>query len=158
MNPPICHPDDGAASAHSKTRRRSQTGAAVLGIAAAVLLTGCSSSSKAPVSTTTPPAASSTVSAAPGTSSSSSQPAAEPVVITIDKFAYSTPATVSPGAKITVTNKDGENHTVTEDKDGGFDLKVDGDGSATFTAPTEPGSYPFHCIYHSNMHGVLVVK
>jgi plastocyanin len=28
----------------------------------------------------------------------------------------------------------------------------------TFTAPNKPGTYPFHCTYHSNMHGVLVVK
>jgi plastocyanin len=29
--------------------------------------------------------------------------------------------------------------------------------TATFTAPTTPGSYPFHCEYHRTMHGVLVV-
>ena len=28
----------------------------------------------------------------------------------------------------------------------------------TFTAPAAPGSYKFHCAYHSNMHGTLVVK
>jgi len=79
-------------------------------------------------------------------------------VITIDKFAYSLPASVSPGAKITVQNKDGENHTVTADSGGAFDAKAEASASITFTAPMKPGSYPFHCTYHSNMHGVLVVK
>jgi plastocyanin len=30
--------------------------------------------------------------------------------------------------------------------------------SATIIAPMKPGSYAFHCTYHSNMHGMLVVK
>ncbi|MEO7262934.1 MAG: cupredoxin domain-containing protein [Jatrophihabitantaceae bacterium] len=59
---------------------------------------------------------------------------------------------------ITVQNKDGEKHTVTADSADAFDVEVDGDGSASFKAPTAPGSYPLHCIFHSNMHGVLVVK
>jgi plastocyanin len=28
----------------------------------------------------------------------------------------------------------------------------------TFAAPTTPGTYPFHCRYHANMHGVLTVQ
>ena len=28
----------------------------------------------------------------------------------------------------------------------------------TFTAPTEPGTYPYHCIFHGNMHGTITVK
>ncbi|MGI8612722.1 MAG: cupredoxin domain-containing protein [Nocardioidaceae bacterium] len=40
-----------------------------------------------------------------------------------------------------------------------FDVNVTaGGGTATFTAPTKPGSYPYHCTYHSSMHGTLVVK
>jgi plastocyanin len=26
------------------------------------------------------------------------------------------------------------------------------------TAPSQPGEYPFHCSYHPNMHGTLIVK
>ena len=33
-----------------------------------------------------------------------------------------------------------------------------GCGSATFTAPTKPGSYPFVCTFHANMMARLVVK
>ncbi len=31
-------------------------------------------------------------------------------------------------------------------------------GTATFTAPTAPGTYPYHCIFHANMKGTLTVK
>jgi plastocyanin len=30
--------------------------------------------------------------------------------------------------------------------------------SVAITAPTKPGSYPFHCSIHSSMIGTLVVK
>jgi len=55
-------------------------------------------------------------------------------------------------------NMDGEAHTVTADEWNAFDVQVAGDATGSFTAPMEPGSYPFHCSYHSNMHGVLVVQ
>ncbi|WP_259376023.1 cupredoxin domain-containing protein [Rhodococcus koreensis] len=29
--------------------------------------------------------------------------------------------------------------------------------TATLTVPPAPGTYPFHCTYHSNMHGDLTV-
>jgi len=88
-------------------------------------------------------------------SSTAAQPAA---MIHIDKFKYAVPASVSPGAKVSVMNMDGEAHTVTADSGGGFDDKATAGAVTTFTAPSKPGSYPFHCTYHSNMHGVLVVK
>lgn len=69
------------------------------------------------------------------------------------------PVNVKAGAKITITNSDGASHTVTSDQGGAFDVKVDGGGgSATMTAPTKPGKYPFHCTFHANMVGVLVVS
>jgi plastocyanin len=71
---------------------------------------------------------------------------------------YQTPASVSPGATVTVMNMDGEAHTVTADSGSAFDVKADPGASTTFTAPTKPGTYAFHCTYHSNMHGMLVVK
>jgi plastocyanin len=80
------------------------------------------------------------------------------LTIHISKFAYQTPASVSPGAKVTVMNMDGEAHTVTADSGSAFDTKIDPGASTTFTAPMKPGSYAFHCTYHGNMHGTLVVK
>jgi plastocyanin len=64
---------------------------------------------------------------------------------------------VSPGATITVDNKDGTDHTVTSDTGNAFDDAAS-PGTSTFTAPTKPGSYPFHCTIHPSMHGTLVVK
>ena len=76
--------------------------------------------------------------------------------VTITNFSYSTPATVSPGATITVINKDPETHTVTADA-GGFSDTAGAGSTTSFTAPTTPGRYAFHCNFHGNMHGVLVV-
>ncbi len=97
---------------------------------------------------------------APAAASSTTTLAAVPATtgtITIKNFAYQGPGTVAPGAKITVTNQDSEAHTVTADT-GGFNVTVPAGGSATFTAPTTPGSYAFHCNFHGNMHGSLVVQ
>jgi plastocyanin len=76
--------------------------------------------------------------------------------ITIKDFTFTTPASVSPGATVTVHNMDGLDHTVTADG-GGFDSPAPA-GNSSFTAPTKPGSYPFHCSIHPEMHGTLVVK
>jgi plastocyanin len=143
---------------------------AIAGAVSVAALVACGSSS----STQEPPASATSAASAPaggdtspmvpassaGTSSTAqaSQPAAQPAVITIDKFAYTVPASVSPGAMITVVNEDEEAHTVTADSQNAFDDKATAGASTRFQAPSQPGSYPFHCTYHSNMHGVLVVK
>ncbi|MEO6700560.1 MAG: cupredoxin domain-containing protein [Jatrophihabitantaceae bacterium] len=79
-------------------------------------------------------------------------------MIHISKFMFQTPASVSPGATISVMNMDGEVHTVTADSGNAFDVNATAGSVVSFKAPTKPGSYPFHCNFHSNMHGVLVVK
>lgn len=79
-------------------------------------------------------------------------------VIMIQNFAYQTPTSVSPGATVGVMNMDSEAHTVTADSGNAFDVQATPGTTVTFTAPTKPGSYPFHCTYHANMHGVLVMK
>jgi plastocyanin len=78
-------------------------------------------------------------------------------VIQIKSFAYTGPDSVPAGAKVTVTNLDNQAHTVTAD-DGSFDAVVKPGDSVTFTAPTKPGSYTYHCTYHASMHGTLTVK
>ena len=35
---------------------------------------------------------------------------------------------------------------------------VAANGTATLTAPSKPGTYPFHCSIHTQMLGTLVVK
>lgn len=77
--------------------------------------------------------------------------------ILIKGFKYQGAETVSPGAEITVTNEDVEAHTITSDTGDAFDINVQV-GTVTFTAPTEPGTYPYHCNFHGNMKGTLTVK
>ena len=91
----------------------------------------------------------------PGTAGSSAGVAS----ISIKDFDYGAPITVSPGATVMVTNMDSAEHTVTADQGSAFDVEVkENGGTGTFTAPTAPGTYPFHCTYHPNMHGTLTVQ
>lgn len=95
-------------------------------------------------------ASSSTSAAAAGSGSAAA------ALVTIQDFAFTTPSSVSPGARVTVHNMDGTAHTVTADSGSAFDDQA-APGNSSFTAPTQPGSYPFHCTIHPEMHGVLVV-
>jgi plastocyanin len=97
-----------------------------------------------------------------GSSSSGSTSAAagggtSSAVITIKDFTFTTPASVSPGATVTVHNMDSIAHSVTADTGNAFDSPAP-PGDSSFKAPTTPGSYPFHCTPHPEMHGTLVVK
>jgi len=93
----------------------------------------------------------------PGGESLSAPAGGGDAVISITNFEFTVPASVAPGAQITIKNGDSQAHTVSS-KTGGFDVKVDPDGTAKFTAPSKPGSYPFVCSFHGNMTGTLVVK
>jgi plastocyanin len=123
-----------------------------LGGLTVALLTGCGSSGGTGEAAAAPTTSSSSSPAA----SSSAPPSAAEVVVHISGFAYQVAASVSPGATVSVMNMDGEAHTVTADE-GAFDVVVAGGATSTFTAPTTPGTYAFHCTYHANMHGVLSV-
>jgi len=98
------------------------------------------------------------MSTSPGAAPSENASAAEPVLVTIKDFKYTIPASVAPGSKVTVKNEDAQNHTVTSAPHGAFDVNVPAGGTATFTAPTKPGSYKFICTFHADMLGALVVK
>jgi plastocyanin len=77
--------------------------------------------------------------------------------ITIKGFRY-TSQQVAPGTTITVRNLDDTEHTVTSDISGQFKAADVKSGTPkTFTAPTKPGSYAFHCDFHPFMHGSLTV-
>jgi plastocyanin len=116
-----------------------------------VLMTGCGGDAR------TGDTAAAATGSSPTAAASGSSAQAE-VLIHIQDFGYEAPDSVSPGATVSVMNMDGEAHTVTADEGNAFDVQVTGDATGGFTAPMEPGSYPFHCTYHSNMHGVLVVQ
>jgi plastocyanin len=127
--------------------------------AALIGMSGCGSSSDS--AKAAPPSKSSARTSPESSSSTSgkSAPSAAAAMITIKSFAFQGPTSVEPGAQVMVMNSDSETHSVTSDTSGLFDANVDGGGgTATLTAPTKPGSYPYHCKYHANMHGTLVVK
>jgi plastocyanin len=119
---------------------------AALGVIALVVA-GCGSSGTTGYGST---------SAAPATNSAA--PAASGPTVTISGMNFGDPVTVSPGAQVAITNQDGVEHSVTSKTAGQFDTEVDANGQKTFTAPTQPGEYPFYCKYHSNMKGTLTVK
>ncbi|MCW2561026.1 MAG: plastocyanin [Mycobacterium sp.] len=119
---------------------------AALGVIA-LIVAGCGSSGTTGYGAT---------SAAPATSSAAL--AASGPTIAISGMAFGEPITVSPGAQVAITNGDGVEHSVTSKTAGQFDTEVDANGQKTFTAPTQPGEYPFYCKYHSNMKGTLTVK
>jgi len=122
-----------------------------LAFATLLFVTGCSSG------TTTTTSPESTSAAAPSTSAATSVTAAGPT-ITIADMEFGAPLTVTPGATVTVVNSDGAEHSVTADSGSAFNVEVDGKGTATFTAPTQPGTYAYHCTYHPSMHGQLIVQ
>jgi plastocyanin len=123
-----------------------------LGLVLGVLLligavaTGCGSTTAPSASSSSPPVA---MTGGPS--------AADGPTITISGMAFGDPITASSGATITIVNKDTVEHSVTSDPKGPFDTDVDGGEQKTFTAPTQPGTYPFLCKYHSNMKGTLTV-
>jgi plastocyanin len=119
----------------------------------AALATACGNSGSTKETTDTATATSS------GTATSKNSPTATAgVTITIEKMAFGEPLTVAPDAEITVANNDSVEHSVTSDTAGAFDVEVDSNEKKTLTAPSQPGEYPFHCKYHQNMKGTLIVK
>jgi plastocyanin len=117
---------------------------ALLLIPAAILAGGCAPGGGSPGGTTAPAATTQATTAAAS--------------ITIRDFDFGAPVSVPPGAVVSVVNMDSAGHTVTADQGSAFDVDIRGGGTATFTAPSAPGTYAYHCTYHPNMHGTLTVK
>ncbi|HEV7654521.1 MAG TPA: cupredoxin domain-containing protein [Mycobacteriales bacterium] len=122
--------------------------------AAAVALTIAACSSGSSGSSSAAPSSASTTSASSGSSTAAG-------AITIQSFAFGSPLTVAPGTTITVTNKDPVDHDVVSDDAGMFRTPaIHQNESATFTAPTAPGTYKFSCTFHPQMKGIgtLIVQ
>lgn len=118
---------------------------ALLLIPAAIMAGGCAPGGGSPAGTTAPTTA-------------TTQATRAAAAITIRNFDFGAPVSVAPGAIVSVVNKDSAGHTVTADQGSAFDVDIRGGATATFTAPTAPGTYAYHCTYHPNMHGTLTVK
>ena len=113
------------------------------------------------VATVTACGSSSTTTAETATSATAeaTAPATAPAAtITIENFTFNTPESVPAGATIAVKNSDPAEHSVTADSGNTFNVEIESGETKTFTAPSQPGSYPYHCSYHPMMHGTLVVK
>lgn len=125
---------------------------------------GCGSPAEESESTTgaPPPAVSeSGAGASEGAAEAEQSPGStdtEPVVITIEDFEFSGPASVAPGATVMVVNEDSSSHTVTSETEDFEEVIVEGGADGSFTAPTDPGQYAFVCDFHPEMTGTLVVK
>lgn len=83
---------------------------------------------------------------------------AGPPALDIAGFAFPTDLVVPAGAVVEITNADAAPHTVVGD-DGAFasDVVAAG-GTASITAPTAPGTYPYACTIHPSMTGRFVVQ
>jgi plastocyanin len=74
-------------------------------------------------------------------------------------FKYAPPdLTVPAGGEVSVTNTDTQTHTLTADEGGAFDLTLEAGGAGVITAPSEPGTFRYHCSYHPIMTAQLVVE
>ena len=75
----------------------------------------------------------------------------------IDAMAFPGDITVKKGATVTWTNKDTYPHTVTSDDGTSFSSGTMATGAVfSYTAKTV-GSFTYHCTFHSNMKGKLIV-
>jgi plastocyanin len=79
--------------------------------------------------------------------------------ITISNFMFSPMAlTVSPGATISVTNKDSATHTLTSTNGQINTGDITQNQTKTFKAPMETGTYHYICNIHQYMMGRITVK
>jgi plastocyanin len=129
-----------------KKSAHSRPALSVILVGLALTLAACSSAGSAGSSAKAPSGSAST-----GTPSTDS--------INIRNFAFSPDTiTVSPGATVTVTNKDQVTHTLTA-TNGDFGTGDIASGqSKSFTAPKTAGTYSYYCMIHQYMTGTLVVS
>ena len=124
------------------------------------VLAGCGSTSAgggdtgAPTATSVSGGATATVEPTSTTGSTGSSDA----VVSVSNFSFS-PSTLTVKAGTTVTFKGVTGaHTVTSDTGSSmtFDQSVSEGSSVTITF-ANPGTYKYHCSFHSQMHGTIVV-
>ncbi len=69
---------------------------------------------------------------------------------------------IKAGTRVAWTNQDDITHTVTsgtpEQRDGRFELALDGRGTTGAVKLDTPGTYPYFCSRHQSMRGEIRVK
>lgn len=80
--------------------------------------------------------------------------------ITIANMQFApTSITVKAGSTVSVTNTDTSGHSVSSDDGTSFDTGIISQNeTATFVAPSESGTYTYHCTPHPMMKGTLIVE
>lgn len=124
----------------------------------AAALAACGSSTKSALPATTR-GSSTTPGASVSTTTSGSVIGASITIGTgASGFMFSTSPPAKAGSKVTVKNTTAAQHTLSADTTaGGFDVTIDAGKTVTFTAPSKPGTYGFHCNIHNYMKGSLTV-
>ena len=129
-----------------------------LAVAAVLALAGCGSGGNtagSPAAGPDPSASSTAAGMDPGMHMAGAE--SMELMIHIEDGKFIDPQPLTAGATVTVMNLDATDVTVVSDDATSFTLSVPAGGMATFPAPHEPGSYPFHSST-GNMHGVLTVQ
>ncbi len=78
--------------------------------------------------------------------------------VDISGMAFPTTTTVKMGTTVVWNNKDAMAHTVTSDDGSSFSSGNLASGASFSYLAKTAGSFPYHCNYHANMHGTLVVN
>ncbi len=121
--------------------------------------TGLTTTGAPPTSTSVPPPTTTSVPPASTTAPpTSTPPASGAYSVTAQNFTFTPGLLAVPvGATVAWVNRDSDDHTATSDRTGGFDLYLSpSGGTASFTFNT-PGQYPYHCSFHSEMTGTVIV-
>jgi predicted lipoprotein with Yx(FWY)xxD motif len=83
---------------------------------------------------------------------------AQKVSVTIKDFAFNPdPLEISVGTTVTWTNEDTVPHTATGNGNT-FTTPTINQGQSESVTFTKAGTYEYHCEFHANMHGTIVVK
>ena len=91
-------------------------------------------------------------------SSSNPMTGANTASVDISGMAFPATTTVKVGTTVVWNNKDAMAHTVTSDDGSTFSSGNLASGASFSYQAKTAGSFPYHCNYHSNMHGTLVVN
>jgi plastocyanin len=114
----------------------------------------------APVATTAPAATTAPEEAtAEPTAEEPAAPAAAEVPVDIRDFAFSpNPVEVPVGGTVTWTNQDAVPHTATSDQRGVLQSGAIAPGSSFSQVFDTAGEFAYHCEFHPNMTGTIIVK